>query len=382
MSLRVLVAEANDILRKKYVDVIDEHIKLQVFEKVSTITKLRDAVKTQDFNVVLIGNSIAGGTPIDAMEEVLKIKDIPILYAPLLKDKMQEFPNILNLGFIETVQILTELDESNIADLNMPKMVNIKCTILAKLNMKRFRFQYESFLKDEFKAVFVNRKENKKGSDVQPDLNKKRVRRKIASRSGTISSRDVIVIGASTGGPKTLVDVISQFPPTFPPVLVVQHMPRGFIQSFAKRLDNKCKMKVQMANNGDQIKKGNVYVAQGGYHMEVYVDGDKRPYIQISDGPTVNFVKPSVDVTLFSAVRVWGKGVISVILTGMGADGKAGTRVVKKMGGRSIAQSAVDSVIYGMNKAIVEAGLADKVLMINEIPIELAGMLGYTISEN
>ena len=114
--------------------------------------------------------------------------------------------------------------------------------------------------------------------------------------------------------------------------------------------------------------------------MEVEVDHNNLAVIQITDGPTVNYVKPSIDVTLFSALRIWGKGVISVILTGMGHDGREGTRAVKKLGGRSLAQSQVGCTLYGMNKSIIEAGLADRVAIAEEVAVELAAMLGYNVS--
>ncbi len=379
----MLIAEENSILRKKFSEIINEHAKLHVFDQVASIEKLRDAVKEADYDVVVVGNSVAGGTSIEAIEAVLKIKGLPILYAPLINpnSNITEYPKILDLGFIETVQILTNLNYKNMEILKLPRLIAIKCTILAKLNMKRFAFQYELYLNNEFKQIFVKRSDNRKAKDIAPDLSRRKIARKIKSDKGTFTSRDVIVIGASTGGPKTLIDLISQFPASFPPVLVVQHMPQGFISSFAERLNRKSKMKVKMAETGDLITKGNIYVAQGGYHMEIYLDADKNALIQITDGPTVNFVKPSVDVTLFSAARVWGRGVISVILTGMGHDGSQGTKTIKKLGGKCIAQSAVDSVIYGMNKSVIEAGLADKVLRIDEIAVELAMMLGFKVSE-
>ncbi|MCY3412308.1 MAG: hypothetical protein INQ03_11795 [Candidatus Heimdallarchaeota archaeon] len=377
-SFRALVVESNDTLREKLILSLNEHRKLQVYQDTTSMSLMRDYLRRQEFDVVLIGTNIVDGTPIEAIDEVIKIKPLPILYVPIMRSKLADYPKALNMGFIDSVEIITELNDDQYHLLDIPNVIAIKCVILAKLNMGRFHYQINLYLKDALHDGFINRSRNESGKSLATKMDKKIKKVKI-SRSGNVSAKDVIVIGASTGGPNVLIRLISQFPSKFPAVLVVQHMPRGFINSFANRIDAISHMRVKMAENNEIVEQGTVYIAQGGYHMEVYVDESKTPRIKISEGPTVNYVIPAVDVTLFSAARVWGSGVISVILTGMGHDGREGSRTVKKLRGRVIAQSEEDSTIYGMNKAVIEAGIADHVLLIDDIVVQLAKMLGFTI---
>jgi two-component system chemotaxis response regulator CheB len=382
MAYKVLVAEGNPILRTKIIDACNSHAKLDVFESVDNIKLMKDYLSSQIFDVVVVGGRLTDCTAIEAINQIVVSQPLPILHIPIHQTSVLEFPDVLNLGFIDTVEILSDFEGNNLEHIKIPRLVPIKVAILAKLNMARFLYQIDMYNKGEIKASRILKVKNKDSKALEKKFSKrasKEILKKIRSRRGKVTTKDVIVIGASTGGPKMLQHIIPQFPSNFPPVLVVQHLPRGFVDSFASRINTKSNMTVKMAKQGDLIQSGIAYIAPGGYHMEVEMDLNNLPAITISDGPTVNFVKPSVDVTLFSAVRIWGSGVISVILTGMGSDGREGTRVVKKLRGRSIALNERDSVIYGMNKSVVQAGLADHVLGMDEVTIKLAKMLGFDV---
>lgn len=382
MAYKVLVAEGNPILRTKIIDACNSHAKLVVFESVDNIKLMKDYLSSQIFDVVVVGSRLTDCTAIEAINQIVVSQPLPILHVAIHQTNAKEFPDVLNLGFIDTIEILSDFEGENLEHIRIPRLVPIKVVILAKLNMARFLYQVEMYNKDEIKDSRIKKVKNKDSKALEKKFSKrasKEILKKIKTRRGKVTTKDVIVIGASTGGPKMLQHIIPQFPSNFPPVLVVQHMPRGFVDSFASRINTKSNMIVKMAKQGDLIQSGIAYIAPGGYHMEVEMGLNNHPAITISDGPTVNFVKPSVDVTLFSAVRIWGSGVISVILTGMGSDGREGTRVVKKLRGRSIALNERDSVIYGMNKSVVQAGLADHVLGMDEVTIKLAKMLGFDV---
>lgn len=182
----------------------------------------------------------------------------------------------------------------------------------------------------------------------------------------------VLAIGVSTGGPEALNNLIPKIPANLPvPVVLVQHMPKGFTKSLADSLNRKSPLNVVEATEGEEVKVGTVYIAPGGVHMTVRANGGKV-VIGTNDGPPENSCKPAVDVLFRSVSAVYGKdGVASIILTGMGADGMRGVRVLKKKGCYSITQSEKTCVVYGMPKSVDDAGLSDKSLDINDIPTEI-----------
>lgn len=181
----------------------------------------------------------------------------------------------------------------------------------------------------------------------------------------------MVVIGASTGGPRALTRLVAALPGDFPvPIVVVQHMPAGFTASLAQRLDGVSPLKVQEGREGVVAQPGEVWVAPGGVHL-VFRDGRLR----LDRGPAHLGVRPAVDVTVASAVRQWGAGVLLVVLTGMGMDGAKGARLVKQAGGKVIAQDEATSVVYGMPRAVAEMGYADAVRPLDAIPDTLVAMV-------
>lgn len=176
--------------------------------------------------------------------------------------------------------------------------------------------------------------------------------------------RRLVIIGCSTGGPGALHQIIPRLPADLPAaVLVVQHMPAGFTRSLAQRLDEISAIRVKEAEDGDGVLPGHVLLAPGGYHM--VLAGRER--IRLTADPPVHGVRPAVDPTLASAVPFYAPRLLGVILTGMGFDGARGIAGLKKAGGQCIAEHASTCVVYGMPRAVVEMGLADQVLPVQEI---------------
>jgi two-component system chemotaxis response regulator CheB len=175
---------------------------------------------------------------------------------------------------------------------------------------------------------------------------------------------DAVVIGASTGGPKALYSVVTLLPEKLGvPVFIVQHMPVGFTKAFAERLNSNSRIKVVEASESDIIEKDVVYIAPGGYHMEVF--NDRR--IHLNTEPTVWGVRPAVDKLFISASKVYGSHILSVVLTGMGKDGAQGTVEIKKNGGITISEDKSTCTIYGMPKAAYETGMVDLVVPLEEV---------------
>lgn len=186
----------------------------------------------------------------------------------------------------------------------------------------------------------------------------------------------VVVIGASTGGPKTLADVLDRLPRNIPPIFIVQHMPAEFTKSLAARLDSKCVFGVREAKNGDIVRPGQALLAPGGHHMTVKrLSLENKEIIRLNTEPPVNNIRPSVDVTMQSVLEVYGTNTIGVLLTGMGHDGAKGMCSIKRSGGKTIAQNKETCVIFGMSKSAIENGCVNKVVPVSSIPEVIMNML-------
>ncbi|MBA6114592.1 chemotaxis response regulator protein-glutamate methylesterase [Pseudomonas putida] len=174
----------------------------------------------------------------------------------------------------------------------------------------------------------------------------------------------LVAIGTSTGGPVALQRVLTQLPANFPaPIVLIQHMPAAFTKAFAERLDKLCKINVKEAEDGDMLRPGLALLAPGGKQMMI----DGRGTVKILPGDERLNYKPCVDITFGSAAKSYGDKVLSVVLTGMGADGREGARLLKQGGSTVWAQDEASCVIYGMPMAIVKANLADAVYSLDEI---------------
>lgn len=179
----------------------------------------------------------------------------------------------------------------------------------------------------------------------------------------------LVAIGTSTGGPVALQKVLTQLPASFPaPLLLIQHMPAAFTKAFAERLDKLCRIHVKEAEDGDILKPGMALLAPGGKQMML----DGRGVVRILPGDERLNFKPCVDVTFGSAAKAFRDKVLAVVLTGMGADGREGARMLKDAGSDVWAQDEASCVIYGMPMAIAKANLADGIYSLDEIGRYLA----------
>ncbi|WP_084553230.1 protein-glutamate methylesterase/protein-glutamine glutaminase [Desulfitobacterium metallireducens] len=179
---------------------------------------------------------------------------------------------------------------------------------------------------------------------------------------------EIVAIGTSTGGPSALQSVLPQLPANFPvPVIVAQHMPPGFTGPLAQRLNGLCALNVREGIHGEPLKAGTVYVAPAGKQIQV-MRRNGQLLLHIGDeSPIPTLYHPSVDVMFLSLAKEVGKGALGVVMTGMGNDGLKGMREIKALEGFAIAEAEETCVVYGMPRAIVDAGLADRVVPLNEI---------------
>ncbi len=198
--------------------------------------------------------------------------------------------------------------------------------------------------------------------------------RRLAQRRLPARNR-VVVMGASLGGPNTVLHVLQHLPPNFPaPILLVQHITPGFTEGLAEWLSRESPIPVQVAKTGDAIKPGRVLLAPGDVHMAV-----RGGMVDLTDGDPINNCKPAIDVLFQSAADYYKERVNSVVLTGMGTDGAGGSQHVKRCRGTTIAQNQETCVVYGMPRAAVELGVVDQVLAITDVPKELVRLAAPTL---
>ncbi len=186
----------------------------------------------------------------------------------------------------------------------------------------------------------------------------------------------VVVIGVSTGGPTALGAIMPKLPAGFPlPILIVQHMPPLFTRLLAERLNSTCQLPVEEATHGGMVQPGKILIAPGDFHMKLASNED-CVRVSLDQSPRQNSCRPAVDALFASTGEVYGGAALAVILTGMGQDGLHGAEILKAQGASILAQDEASSVVWGMPGAVVNAGLADRVLPLDEVVPEILRLTG------
>ena len=395
--IRILIADDSAFMRK----VLTDLFKAQPdFEVVGTAINGRDAVEKvkkyhPDLLTLDVQMPVMDG--LDALAVIMEIAPMPVvMLSSLTKEGTDETIRALSLGAVDfiskaggSISRIDTIEEDILAKCRAAAKANVrsamKGTRAAELAEKERRAKEKSepprMRHVELKArtnpfaakpAAEEKKTNPFGHRENPLLQK---RRQVLTphaqaapnvkASGAGSSK-LVAIGTSTGGPQALQSVITRLPGDLPcGVVVVQHMPPGFTKSLANRLDSLSKVSVKEAEDGDVIEPGHVYIAPGNYHMRVASEGSKRKIVLSQDPPVGNH-RPAVNV-LYDSVAPVGKNLVAVIMTGMGCDGTEGMKKIKAQGGYSIAQDESTSVVYGMPKSVVDAGLADEVRPVTDI---------------
>lgn len=188
----------------------------------------------------------------------------------------------------------------------------------------------------------------------------------------------LLAIGTSTGGPVALQKILTELPQNYSkPILLIQHMPATFTAAFAARLNTLCKITVKEAENGETIKPGVAYLAPGGQQMMLEGSASAAKLkVKVDDSPRITY-KPSVDITFGTAARVFQDKVLAVVLTGMGADGRDGARMLKNQGSRIWAQDEASCVVYGMPQAVANAGLSECDIPLDEMASRIIKEAGH-----
>lgn len=338
-KIKVLVVDDSALMRKIISDMVNEESDMEVINTARNGEDLQVKLQNNLPDVITLDVEMPKIDGIKALKEMKKNNvNIPVI---VLSSVSQKGP-----------QLTMECLEAGAFDF-LPKPSGAISLDISKVKrdlIQKIRLAYE-----------------KSKVQVRPLVRTMPVGNRTVKR-GNGDKMDAVVIGASTGGPKALYAVITAFPENLGvPVFVVQHMPVGFTKAFAERLNLNSKIKVVEAVDGMSIEKDTVYIAQGGFHMEV--GSDKK--IHLNTEPAVWGVRPAVDKLFISASKIYGPHIISAVLTGMGKDGAQGTIEIKKNGGITIAEDKSTCTIYGMPKAAFETGMVDVVLPLDSVANEI-----------
>jgi two-component system chemotaxis response regulator CheB len=330
-KINVLVVDDSAFMRVVIQNILREHPRIgRIFFARDGVEAIEQTVKHSP-DVVILDVIMPRMDGITALKEIMRKKPTPVLLLSALsqKDINKALTDGLEGGAVDFLQKPHRTDHG----------------------LKSIRFD---LLRRVFDAARANI------GRIQSFMKAKAVRdfRPLRESRVLTPRQKVLVFAASTGGPRTLDIIISQLPRITPPILVVQHMPEGFTESFALRLNSRTIIAVNEARNRQTLRPSLGLVAPGGKrHMEVE-PGSIRS-ISLKPGPRVNYVIPSADVTMTTAARAFGKGTLGVILTGMGKDGVEGARAIQRVGGKVIVEDPRTCVADGMPKAVISAGLAD-----------------------
>lgn len=277
------------------------------------------------------------------------------------------------LNGIETLKIIKEkfnipvimLSSNNKADITIEALEIGAIDFLEKpKDLKSNLTDFKLDLEMKIKSVFNN---NDKKSESRNN--------ELTCSKSKCKAIKAVVIGASTGGPKALVYLISRLPEdNNVPVFITQHMPKGFTTSLANRLDNESKVKVVEAHEGMVIENGVVYLAPGDFHMTL-----ENNKIRLNTKEKLHGVRPAVDYLFDSAAQIYKENLLGIILTGMGKDGSSGMVNIKEHGGYNLAQSEKSCVVYGMPGSAVARGVVDEILSIEELSTRLNQILRVKI---
>ena len=188
----------------------------------------------------------------------------------------------------------------------------------------------------------------------------------------------VVAIGSSTGGPKALQQILPLLPADFPvPIVIVQHMPAGYLVPFAHRLDTLCAVSVKQAIEGEKLEPGTIYMAPAGIHMKIHVSPGSPASVCLTRHPDNCLHIPSIDVLMESVAVGFGKAAMGIILSGMGSDGLLGMTAIYRHGGTTIGQNEDTCTVYGMPRACAEAGVLKRILPLTHIPEQLLQATQY-----
>lgn len=371
---QVLVVDDSAFMRKLISDILNQHPEMEVVatarngkDAIEKIEQVKPDVVTMDIEMPIMDG-------LEALKKIMDTAPVPVVMLSSTTKKGAENTVLaMEMGAVDFIAKPGGAISLNLQDIEQE--IVEKVYEASKVKMDFIVRKDNSLLSRRTMKPIVNTTitsfPEQKGASFGYGNRKDEV--KIISKKG----KPFVIIGTSTGGPRALQEVLTRLPASIAaPILIVQHMPAGFTKSLADRLNSICDITVKEAEDGDRLENGTAYLAPGGKHLKIVKIGTAHCVrLDAFEDPRMGH-RPAVDVLLESAALLTDAHFITVIMTGMGNDGQKGMTVLRQNNNTyTIAESANTAVIYGMPKAIEEAGLADEVVDLNEIPEKIMDVL-------
>jgi two-component system, chemotaxis family, protein-glutamate methylesterase/glutaminase len=347
MSIRVLIVDDSATAREVLTNALKKDKEIEIVGTAPDAYIARDKIVTLKPDIICLDVEMPRMDGITFLKKIMKFMPVPVLMVSSLTQKGAKVTlDALEAGAVDFVAKphqniydgIDDIEKELIAKVKMVASSNIKARITKRIN------PIEQIIEKKYSLANTTNK--------------------------------IITIGASTGGTVALAELIKALPRDIPGVVIVQHMPAGFTDSFAKRLNEISQVEVSEAKDGDIISKGKVLIAPGDYHMVIRREGGQYK-VKLGTGEKVSGHRPSVDVLFNSVSKYAGANAVGVILTGMGSDGAKGLLKMRNSGSRTIGQNEKSCVVYGMPKVANDIGAVEMELPLEQINDKIISFLNH-----
>ena len=367
--IKILVVDDSAFMRKVLSDLFKSQPDFEVVDIGRNGAEAVEKVKQHSPDVVTLDVEMPVMDGLTALEQIMAVKPTPVvMVSSLTKAGADATIKALSLGAVDFVAksagSISRIDE-------IEKDLLQKCREAAGVSGNRLRATVAAV-----KPVILPERTAPAAPEKPLMVEKVLTVDKAApsmtrttSVSSAISGVDdwIVAIGTSTGGPRALQEVLTRLPGNLPcPTVIVQHMPPGFTKSLAERLNTLSELTVKEAADNDKLVAGTVYIAPGDFHLTLRREASGT-YVKLNKEPAIGGLRPAVDPMMVSVAETYGTKAVGVILTGMGHDGAKGMKAIKRLQGRTIAEDQSTSVVFGMPKAAIEAGVVDSILPLQQV---------------
>lgn len=356
----MLVVDDSAFMRKVLSDMFNGENDFEVVDVARNGAEAVDKVLLYSPDVVTMDVEMPVLDGLSALEKIMDLKPTPvIMVSSLTKAGADATIKALSLGAVDFIA-KTSGSISRIDDIANELLQ--KCRAVKGISGSRLITRVvPEVQKVKIRPVIISDQPAPVVSGMKPPA--------VATSTSEIPGvRDwIVAIGTSTGGPRALQEVLTRLPGNLPcPTIVVQHMPPGFTKSLADRLNSLCALTVKEAEDNDRLVAGTVFVAPGDYHLTIRRDSSGT-FVKLNKEPAIGGLRPAVDPMMVSVSETFGAKTVGVILTGMGHDGAKGMQAIKRQSGLTIAEDQSTSVVFGMPKAAIEAGVVDAILPLPQV---------------